>query len=108
MSSSSLQHLALVAKVAGFIRCTRYKLVYYRTNAQSRELKGLPARAEDKVIKAPPTYINLFEFDIVDPDMAALKATGTTDWARKIMNDCDRETGIYVTQRLFGDEEFFH
>lgn len=98
----------MVAEVPGFVRCTRYRLVYHRTNAQSRELKGLAARAEDKAIKDPPTYMNLFEFDIENPNMAALMATGETDWAKKIMNDCDREAGIYVTEKLFGDEKFFH
>ena len=108
-ADDSSQHMPVVAKVPGFVRCTRFKLVYYRTNAQSRQLKGLPARAEDKVIEVPPTYMNLFEFDTESPDMKALLATGETEWSRKIIEDAkNREVGIYRFVTGYGDRKFFH
>ena len=99
----------MVAKCKGFVRCTRYKLAYYRTNAQSRILKGLPPRAEDKEVEIPVKYMGIFEFDTEDLDIKALMATGDTEWSKKIIGDAKkRESNIYKFVQGYGEKKFFH
>jgi hypothetical protein len=94
--------------VPGFLRTTRYKLIYYRTNAQSRALKGLPARQADIAIKAPPPFFAFHEFEIENVDIGALKKTTETDLAKKILGgDTIVEGGIWALKGSFGDKKFF-
>lgn len=50
-----------VGKIAHYTRTTRYKLQYARSNAQSRQLKGLGSSEEQP--PEPPTYMAIVEFD---------------------------------------------
>ena len=107
-STNYSQHLEKIAPVRGYLRTTRYKLLYYRTNAQSRELKGLPARPEDKKIQEPPKFLAIHEFDTEDLDMPALIATADTEWSKRIMGSVARmETPIYNHVASYGDGKFF-
>jgi len=103
------EHLDEVAKVPGYLRGTRYKLLYYRTNAQSRALKGLPPRDADLAIKEPPTFMAIHEFDTESIDMKALMKTTETEWAKKILPTCKTtDTGMWSLKNSFGDKKFFH
>lgn len=74
------QHLDLVSRTPGYLRTTRWKLLYHRNNAISRQLKGLPPNADDAAaLEAPPTFLALHEFDRVELDVEALTATGETE-----------------------------
>lgn len=102
-----LQHIPLVAKVAGFSRVTRFKLVDYHNNQNLLELKGLSTGARSEAV-LPPEYINLFEFDVESPDMPTLLATAETEWAKKIMGGSKVEAGYYHLEGAFGDRKFLH
>ncbi|KAG9239976.1 hypothetical protein BJ878DRAFT_529093 [Calycina marina] len=103
------EHLDELAKVPGYLRSTRYNLQYYRTNAQSRALKGLPARAEDIAIKTPPRFFAVHEFDTDDIDIKALMATVETDWSKRIMGNLAEpfEGNFWALKGSFGDKTFF-
>ncbi|EUC30605.1 hypothetical protein COCCADRAFT_103486 [Bipolaris zeicola 26-R-13] len=51
---------AMISKEPHYIRTLRFKLVYARTNAQSRALKGLPATDEPQ--PEPSTWVAIHEF----------------------------------------------
>ena len=92
----------------GYLRTTRFKLLYYRTNAQSRQLKGLPPRAEDIAIEEPPSWLAIHEFGTENVDMKALMATADTKWSKRILGDAKkRETPAYRFVKSYGDEKFF-
>jgi len=95
--------------VPGYLRTTRLKLLYHRTNAQSRVLKGLPPREEDKEIQVPPTYLAIHEFDTESLDTEALMATADTAWSKRIMGAVTKlETPVYRHVESYGDGKFFH
>ncbi|KAF4625432.1 hypothetical protein G7Y89_g12735 [Cudoniella acicularis] len=103
------EHLEMIAPTRGYLRTTRYKLLYYRTNAQSRELKGLPPRPEDKEVQAPPTWLAIHEFDTEDLDTKALMATADTEWSKGILGSIARmEALTYHHVASYGDGKFFH
>ncbi|KAH6673042.1 hypothetical protein B0J14DRAFT_701007 [Halenospora varia] len=102
------EHLEELSKVPGYLRTTRFKLLYHRTNAQSRQLKGLPPRPEDKEIIAPPTWQAIHEFDTENIDMTKLMATADTEWSKKIMGNVARvEAPMYHHVQSYGDGKFF-
>jgi len=103
------QHLDELAKVPGYIRSTRYELRYYRTNAQSRQLKGLPARAADIAIKEPPRFFAIHEFDREDLDLKLLYASGATPWSKKILANLKEpfESNFWSLKGSFGNKKFF-
>lgn len=92
----------------GYLRCTRYKLLYYRTNAQSRVLKGLPPRAADIDIKEPPTFLAIHEFETESVDMQVLLKSTQTEWAKKVLpGSKTTEGGVWSLQGSFGNKKFF-
>lgn len=97
-----------IALVPGYIRSTRFKLLYYRTNAQSRALKGLPPRDADVAIQKPPTWLALHEFTET-LDEKALRETGETEWTKMIVARAKSiETPAYKHVKSYGDGKFFH
>jgi len=102
------EHLRLIAEVPGYIRSTRFKLAYYRTNAQSRVLKGLPPRDADLTIAVPPKWFAIHEFDREDVDNAALLKTAETEWAKKMLKGAETvEGGKWKLAGSFGNKKFF-
>jgi len=105
---TQIKHLIDVSKVTGFLRSTRFKLLYHRTNAQSRALKGLPPTDADLTAKEPPTYLAIHEFEVERPDGEALKKTAETEWAKKILGGAKTmEVGMWGLKGRFGDGKFF-
>ncbi|RDW68493.1 dimeric alpha+beta barrel [Coleophoma crateriformis] len=103
------EHLGQLSHVPGYVRTTRYKLLYYRTNAQSRELKGLPPRDADIATEAPPTWLAIHEFDSVGVDQKKIMALADTEWSKKILaNVRQMLTPCYTFVKGFGDSKFFH
>lgn len=108
ISADASQHLHEVSKAPGYLRCTRFKLLGHRSNAQSRFLEGLPPRDADPVDKDPPPYLAIHEFETESIDPADLKRTTETEWAKKILADAKAiEMGIWDLKGRFGDGKFF-
>ncbi|KAI2484708.1 hypothetical protein Ptr902_03648 [Pyrenophora tritici-repentis] len=77
----SRQQTSILSQSPHFIRTLRYKLLYARTNAQSRALKGLPTT--DEPHPEPCTWLAIHEFSR-SPDRirADLNSEPETEWGR--------------------------
>jgi hypothetical protein len=95
----------MISKIPGYQRTTYYKLLYARTNAQSRALKGLPTTNEAP--PEPPTLQAIHEFDrLVNLDELN-KMKGTSE-AKKILGTAKQvETLAYGWVKSHGDKKFF-
>jgi len=103
------QHCEQISKVPGYLRTTRYKLLYYRTNAQSRQLKGLPPREGDHAIQEPPSWLAIHEFSREDLDFPKLMATAETEISKEILGTATKtETPVYRFTQSYGDGKFFN
>jgi hypothetical protein len=101
------QHLARLASVEGYLRTTRYKLTYARSNAQSRALKGLST--ETAAPPEPPTYLAMHEFSTETVDMLKLRDATASDWTKKIHAGSKKR--VYNSWRLaktFGEADLFY
>ncbi|KAH6875985.1 hypothetical protein BKA58DRAFT_132623 [Alternaria rosae] len=90
-----------------FIRTLRFKLLYARTNAQSRALKGLPTT--DEPHPEPSTWLAIHEF-AGSPDENLVKALN--DGMSKAAEECgwgetEMETLVWRLDRVHGDGKFF-
>ncbi|EPE33409.1 Dimeric alpha+beta barrel [Glarea lozoyensis ATCC 20868] len=103
------EHLGELNKCPGYLRTTRYQLLFSRSNAESRVLKGLPPRPEDKNAQKPPTYLAIHEFDTETPDLAAVMKTAETEWSKRILGGVGRvEQPVFRVVEGFGKGGFFH
>jgi hypothetical protein len=99
------QHLNIISKLPGYQRSTYYKLLYARTNAQSRALKGLPTT--DAAPPEPPTLQVIHEFDRV-VKLDELKEMKETAKAKKILEHAKQlEIVIFTWRKSHGDKKFF-
>ncbi|OAA57403.1 Dimeric alpha-beta barrel [Niveomyces insectorum RCEF 264] len=102
------EHLDQLSKAPGYLRTTRFKLVFSRSNAQSRALKGLPVTSNEPVPN-PPTWLALHEFATEDVDLGQLKDLTDTAWTRKIEQNSERrDYPIYKIAKTHGKGEWFH
>lgn len=101
------QHLPMLATAKGYLRTTRFKLMFASANSQVRALKGLPSTNEPP--PEPPTWMAIHEFESEDVDLAALKELTTTPWTEKIRDN--RTKAIYSYYKLvsvFGEGDWFY
>lgn len=89
--------------VPGYLRTTRFKLVYARSNAQSRVLKGLPVTS-DEPQPSPPLWLALHEFDTENIDLEVVARAYDTK------KDRNPTTGFssYKMAKTHGNGEWFH
>ncbi|KAF2419711.1 hypothetical protein EJ08DRAFT_690515 [Tothia fuscella] len=98
-------HQEMISKLPGYHRSTYYKLLYARTNAQSRALKGLPTTEEAP--PEPPTLQAIHEFDRV-VQLDELKQMQETPAAKKILANAKQvEMVVYRWAKSHGDKKFF-
>lgn len=103
----TLQHLAAVARYPGWLRATRYKLLYARSNAQSRALKGGEAAAEEP--PQPPKWLALHEFSDECVDMQTLVTYGSSEWTTKVVGGCEvMRNPIMKIAKVHGEGTLFH
>ncbi|ROT38962.1 hypothetical protein SODALDRAFT_294125 [Sodiomyces alkalinus F11] len=101
------EHLEELCKGKGFLRTTRYKLAYARSNAQSRVLKGLATSSEPP--PQPPTWLAIHEFDTEDVSVENLMDIADSPWTRKVLSGCKAiEAPIFKIVKAFGEADFFH
>ncbi|KAH7139328.1 hypothetical protein B0J11DRAFT_555732 [Dendryphion nanum] len=91
------------SRAAGYIRTVRVKLLYARTNAQSRALKGLPTT--DEAAPEPPTWQAVHEFSI-EPS-SELKKTVEDDQSEVLQRAKQNELNVYALARVQGEGKFF-
>jgi hypothetical protein len=103
--TNSQQHHKMISKLAGYQRTTYYKLLYARTNAQSRALKGLPTT--DEAPPEPPTLQAIHEFDRI-VKLEELEEMKNTAEAKKIFENAKQsETGVFGWAKSHGQKKFF-
>ncbi|KAI1845264.1 hypothetical protein JX266_008574 [Neoarthrinium moseri] len=103
------EHLDLLSKAKGYLRSTRFKNVYARTNAQSRALKGLSTTDKLAAAPLPPVWLTIHEFEVESPDLAEMKALTASPWTERIY--AERKLGIFKVYKLvaeFGQKDWFH
>lgn len=101
------QHLDMLSKADGYVRATRYKIAYARSNAQSRVLKGLATSSEPP--PQPPTYLALHEFSTEDVNIEKLMEVSDSPWSRKITSTCKAfASPVFRLVKTFGEGDFFH
>ncbi|KAI4694393.1 hypothetical protein J4E81_006610 [Alternaria sp. BMP 2799] len=90
-----------------YMRTLRFKLLYARTNAQSRALKGLPTT--DEPHPEPSTWMAMHEFAGI-PDETFVKALndGVSKAAEEDRwGETEIETLVWKLDRVHGDGKFF-
>ncbi|QDS69042.1 hypothetical protein FKW77_009748 [Venturia effusa] len=94
-----------VSKLPGFKRTTYYKLLYARTNAQSRALKGLATT--DEALPKLPTWAAIHEFDR-EIDASSIEAVKSTEQAVKTLESAKQvEFATYRLAKAHGHKKFF-
>ncbi|CAN9238468.1 hypothetical protein CC77DRAFT_702321 [Alternaria alternata] len=97
----------IIEQTPQYIRSVRFKLLYARTNAQSRALKGLPTT--DEPHPEPSTWLAMHEFAelpgeelIKTLNGSAKKAAEEEEWGAT-----EIEMLVWRLDRAHGDEKFF-
>ncbi|KAE9968170.1 hypothetical protein BLS_005988 [Venturia inaequalis] len=94
-----------VSKIPGFKRTTRYKLLYARTNAQSRALGNLPTT--DEAPPEPPSWAAVHEFDR-EVDASSIEAVKSAGQALAILGSAKQvEFVTYRLAKAHGGKGFF-
>ncbi|KIV98508.1 uncharacterized protein PV09_09685 [Verruconis gallopava] len=95
----------LASKIPGYCRTTYYRLLYARTNAQSRALKGLPTI--DEPTPEPPTWQAIHEFS--EPiDASVFDNIKNEEESRAILADAKQvELRIFELRKAHGAKKFF-
>lgn len=69
----------------GYVRSTRYKLIWGRSNATSRNFKGVAGdSAPPPEPLALPEWLSLHEFGSEEVDIPGMKKHTDTEWTRKV------------------------
>lgn len=98
---------AYVSRGKGYLRTIRFRLLYARSNAQSRALKGLPTN--DEPHPEPSTWLAVHEFEetpeekvaeTVEKDVKDASAAGS--WGATLS-----EVHIWKSDRVLGEGKFF-
>lgn len=92
-----------MSKAPSYLRSLRFRLLYARTNAQSRALKGLPTTNEPN--PEPPTWLTVHEFS-AEPS-AETKAAVTGDQSGVLKRAKQKEVDIYKLAKVHGNGTFF-
>ncbi|KAF2264730.1 hypothetical protein CC78DRAFT_516192 [Lojkania enalia] len=97
------QQSAIVSEMPNYIRTLCFKLLYARTNAQSRALKGLPTT--DEPAPEPPTWQAVYEFS-AEPS-SETKATLKDDRSEVLKKAKQNELHVYRLAKVHGGGKFF-
>ncbi|KAF2743522.1 hypothetical protein M011DRAFT_451025 [Sporormia fimetaria CBS 119925] len=97
------KQLETVSKSPNYLRSLRFKLLYTRTNAQSRALKGLDTTDEPN--PEPPTWQVVHEFTRKPDDETRKVLLGTQD--SFLQRAKQNEVRVYQLAKVHGGGRFF-
>lgn len=101
-----LQHNEAVSRTPGYVRTTRYKAAFARSNLMSRILKGFATEAEKaQALEQPnmPRWLTCHEFETTDIDWSILSKAGETEWSKKIGGDAQvMDVSIWKLKKAWG------
>ncbi|ORY15278.1 hypothetical protein BCR34DRAFT_478161 [Clohesyomyces aquaticus] len=92
-----------ISKDSNYLRTTRYRLLYARSNAQSRKLKGLPTT--DEPAPEPPTWWAIHEFS-AEPSSAARDSVDAEP-SEVLTKAKQKELHVYKLEKAHGGKRFF-
>ncbi|KAF2650892.1 hypothetical protein K491DRAFT_696915 [Lophiostoma macrostomum CBS 122681] len=95
--------ISTVSKAPNYVRSLRFKLLYARTNAQSRALKGLPTT--DEPAPEPPTWQAVHEFS-AEPAQA-IREKVKNDSSEVLTKAKQNELHVYKLAKVHGGGKFF-
>ncbi|TPX08012.1 uncharacterized protein E0L32_010343 [Thyridium curvatum] len=98
-------------KGKGYLRTTRFKLAYARSNAQSRAFKGLPVDGDSSLPPTPPQWLTIHEFaqDASELDPVAMGKLTQTEWTEKVWGGAKRKiVNVYRVVKEHGENDWFH
>ncbi|KAH7040941.1 uncharacterized protein B0I36DRAFT_379798 [Microdochium trichocladiopsis] len=104
------EHLPQLAAAPGYLRSTRYKLVWGRNSETSRAFKGLAGSNDTAPGPARlPEWFALHEFETGEVDVPELQRLTTTEWTKKIFANCDDYVlGTAALNKAHGDQKIFN
>lgn len=107
-----LQHIENVSRCPGYLRTTRFKLKFHRSNAQSRALKGLPPKEGDTEFQSPASCLALHVFDVEPSKVQELfpefMKASDTPWAKKVLGAATKQDlHVFSFVESYGDGKFF-
>ena len=97
------QQTATVSKAPNYLRSLKFHLLYARTNAQSRKLKGLPTT--DEPAPEPPTWQAVHEFS-AEPS-SAIREKVKNDLSEVLTKAKQNELNVYKLAKVHGGGKFF-
>ena len=105
MILSQSQQSENVSRLENYQRSLRFRLLFIRSNAQSRILKGGLASATDEPAPEPPSWLQIHEFS-AEPAVDA-RSTIRDDGHALLKEAKQSEVHAYRLQRAFGQKQFF-
>lgn len=110
--TNTSKHLAdMHAKLPGYLRTTRFKLLYARSNAESRAFKGESAVAGEKPVDKPPKWLAIHEYELSVEEVSIenIKKLTASPWKDKVKSKVVRgESNQWFPVKSFGEGEWFH
>ncbi|KAF2004342.1 hypothetical protein P154DRAFT_519542 [Amniculicola lignicola CBS 123094] len=97
------QQTEILSREPSYIRTVNCRLLYARSNAQSRKLKGLPST--DEAPPEPPTWQAIHEFS-AEPSSKAVDGV-KSDPHEVLKNAKQAEVHMYELKRVHGARKFF-
>ncbi|KAI8628371.1 hypothetical protein F5Y19DRAFT_136192 [Xylariaceae sp. FL1651] len=102
------EHLAHMAEIPGFLRCTRYELVSARANRETRDQHNIATANGESVPLPTPKWLAIHEFETPGIDMEALLARGKTDWTQRVTeNSSFIAAPVFTMARQHGKGDMF-
>ncbi|KAF2111435.1 hypothetical protein BDV96DRAFT_649995 [Lophiotrema nucula] len=92
-----------LSETPGYLRTLRFRLLYARTNAQSRKLKGLPTT--DEPAPEPPTWQAVHEFS-TEPD-SRVRISASSVPSEVLKQAKQNELHVYKLAKVHGKGKFF-
>jgi hypothetical protein len=101
------QQISALEDSPNYIRTLRFKLLYARTNAQSRALKGLPTT--DEPHPEPSTWLAMHEFaEAPNEDYVNVLNDGVNSAAKEAgWGETEIETFVWRLDRVHGEGKLF-
>ncbi|KAJ1337793.1 DUF4286 family protein [Microdochium nivale] len=109
------EHLPQLAQTKGYVRSTRYKLVWGRNSETSRAFKGAAAEGSAGSGSGSgsgsgelPEWFALHEFETETLDAADVQRLMSTEWTQKVFANSKQVLGMARLDRAHGSKELHH
>jgi len=95
----------MLSDAKNYIRTMYFKLIYARTNAQSRAFKGLPTT--DEPPPEPSTWLAVHEFSGLSDEEVVQSVRSNAERGLKGVGKMENEVHVWKLDRVHGRGKFF-